>query len=190
MQEKLGLPLTINAVMHKQNLHNLSKMIDLAIQLDAERLEVAQVQYYGWALKNQTAFLPSREQLDKATKIVEEVRVKYKGILAIDYVVPDYYAKTKVMYGWMGKTIFKYFTCWKSTFCHAAESLDFLSFDNVKDKSLSWIWEKSEAFNKFRGTDWMPEPCQSCDRKEIDWGGCRCQAFALTGKAEVSRSNM
>ncbi len=184
---KIGLPLTINAVMHKQNLHNLSKMIDLAIQLDAERLEVAQVQYYGWALKNQTAFLPSREQLDKATKIVEEARIKYKGILAIDYVVPDYYAKKpkSCMGGW-GRQFLNISPAGKVLPCHAAESLDFLSFDNVKDKSLSWIWEKSEAFNKFRGTSWMPEPCQSCDRKEIDWGGCRCQAFALTGKAEVT----
>ena len=90
---KVGLPLTINSVMHRQNLHNLDKMINLAVDLDAERLEVAQVQYYGWALKNQTAFLPTKRQLDNATKIVEEARVKYKGILAIDYVVPDYYAK-------------------------------------------------------------------------------------------------
>ena len=182
---KIGLPLTINAVMHKQNLHNLSNMIDLAIQLDAERLEVAQVQYYGWALKNQTAFLPSREQLDIATKIVEEARVKYKGILAIDYVVPDYYAKKpkSCMGGW-GRQFLNISPAGKVLPCHAAESLDFLYFDNVKDKSLSWIWENSEAFNKFRGTSWMPEPCQSCDRKEIDWGGCRCQAMALTGDAK------
>ena len=90
---KVGLPLTVNAVMHRQNLHNLKNMIDLAVELDAERLEVAQVQYYGWALKNQTAFLPTKEQLDNATEIVEEARIRLKGILAIDYVVPDYYAK-------------------------------------------------------------------------------------------------
>ena len=113
---KVGLPLTINSVMHRQNLHNLDKMINLAVDLDAERLEVAQVQYYGWALKNQTAFLPTKRQLDNATKIVEEARVKYKGTLAIDYVVPDYYAKKpkSCMGGW-GRQFFKYNTSRKST---------------------------------------------------------------------------
>ena len=184
---KVGIPLTINSVMHRQNLHNLKSMIELAIQLDAERLEVAQVQYYGWALKNQTAFLPTREQLDEATKIVEEARIKYKGILAIDYVVPDYYAKKpkSCMGGW-GRQFLNITPAGKVLPCHAAESLDFLNFDNIKDKPLSWIWEHSESFNRFRGTDWMPEPCRSCDRREIDWGGCRCQAFALTGNADAA----
>ena len=184
---KVGLPLTVNAVMHRQNLHNLKNMIELAVELDAERLEVAQVQYYGWALKNQTAFLPTREQLDKATIIVEEARIKYKGILAIDYVVPDYYAKKpkSCMGGW-GRQFLNITPAGKVLPCHAAESLDFLNFDNLKEKSLAWIWEHSESFNRFRGTDWMPEPCQSCDRREIDWGGCRCQAFALTGNADAT----
>ena len=184
---KVGIPLTINSVMHRQNLHNLKSMIELAIQLDAERLEIAQVQYYGWALKNQTAFLPTREQLDEATKIVEEARIIYKGILAIDYVVPDYYAKKpkSCMGGW-GRQFLNITPAGRVLPCHAAESLDFLNFDNIKDKPLSWIWEHSESFNRFRGTEWMPEPCRSCDRKEIDWGGCRCQAFALTGNADAT----
>ncbi len=139
---KVGLPLTVNAVMHRQNLHNLKEMIDLAVKLDAERLEVAQVQYYGWALKNQTAFLPTKEQLDKATEIVEEARIKLKGILAIDYVVPDYYAKRpkSCMGGW-GRQFLNITPAGKVLPCHAAESLDFLKFDNIKDKPLSWIWE-------------------------------------------------
>ena len=184
---KVGLPLTINSVMHRQNLHNLKSMIELAVNLDAERLEVAQVQYYGWALKNQTAFLPTREQLDNATKIVEEARIKYKGVLAIDYVVPDYYAKKpkSCMGGW-GRQFLNITPAGKVLPCHAAESLTFLDFDNIKDKPLSWIWEHSESFNRFRGTDWMPEPCRSCERREIDWGGCRCQAFALTGNADAA----
>jgi pyrroloquinoline quinone biosynthesis protein E len=184
---KVGLPLTVNAVMHRQNLHNLKDMIDLAVELDAERLEVAQVQYYGWALKNQTAFLPTKEQLDNATTIVEEARIRLKGILAIDYVVPDYYAKRpkSCMGGW-GRQFLNITPAGKVLPCHAAESLKFLEFDNIKDKSLSWIWENSDAFNRFRGTSWMPEPCQSCDRKEIDWGGCRCQAFALTGNENAT----
>ena len=184
---KVGLPLTVNAVMHRQNLHNLKNMIDLAVELDAERLEVAQVQYYGWALKNQTAFLPTKEQLDNATEIVEEARIRLKGILAIDYVVPDYYAKRpkSCMGGW-GRQFLNITPAGKVLPCHAAESLNFLEFDNIKDKPLSWIWEHSEAFNRFRGTSWMPEPCQSCDRREIDWGGCRCQAFALTGNENAT----
>ena len=184
---KVGLPLTVNAVMHRQNLHNLKNMIDLAVELDAERLEVAQVQYYGWALKNQTAFLPTKEQLDNATEIVEEARIRLKGILAIDYVVPDYYAKRpkSCMGGW-GRQFLNITPAGKVLPCHAAESLNFLEFDNIKDKPLSWIWENSEAFNRFRGTSWMPEPCQSCDSRDIDWGGCRCQAFALTGNENAT----
>ena len=162
-------------------------MIKLAVELDAERLEVAQVQYYGWALKNQTAFLPTRSQLDKATSIVEKARIKYKGVLSIDYVVPDYYAKKpkSCMGGW-GRQFLNITPAGKVLPCHAAESLNFLNFDNIKEKSLSWIWEHSESFNRFRGTEWMPEPCRSCDRREIDWGGCRCQAFALTGMADAA----
>ena len=184
---KVGLPLTINSVMHRQNLHNLKDMIKLAIDLNAERLEVAQVQYYGWALKNQTAFLPTKEQLDKATIIVEDARKTYKGILAIDYVVPDYYAKKpkSCMGGW-GRQFLNITPAGKVLPCHAAESLNFLKFENLKEKSLAWIWEHSESFNRFRGTDWMPEPCRSCDRKEVDWGGCRCQAFALTGNSDAA----
>ena len=127
-------------------------------------------------------FSPTKEQLEKATKIVEKARLELKGILAIDYVVPDYYArKPKSCMGGWGRQFLNITPAGKVLPCHAAESLDFLNFDNIKDKSLSWIWSKSKAFNRFRGTTWMPEPCRSCERKEIDWGGCRCQAFALTG---------
>ena len=181
---ELEMPLTVNAVMHRQNLHQLPGMIDMAVQLDAERLEVAQVQYYGWALKNRAAFLPTREQLDEATAEVEAARIRLKGVLAIDYVVPDYYARRpkSCMGGW-GRQFLNISPAGKVLPCHAAESIDGLIFDSVKDESLSWIWENSQAFNLYRGTAWMPEPCQSCDRREIDWGGCRCQAFALTGNA-------
>ena len=181
---ELEMPLTVNAVMHRQNLHQLSAMIEMAVELDAERLEVAQVQYYGWALRNRAAFLPTRGQLDKATEQVEEARRRLKGVLAIDYVVPDYYARRpkSCMGGW-GRQFLNISPAGKVLPCHAAESIDGLTFDSVKSKSLAWIWENSESFNLYRGTGWMPEPCQSCERREIDWGGCRCQAFALTGDA-------
>ena len=181
---ELEMPLTVNAVMHRQNLHQLPDMIDMAVELDAERLEVAQVQYYGWALRNRAAFLPTREQLDEATKQVEEARSKRKGVLVIDYVVPDYYARRpkSCMGGW-GRQFLNITPSGKVLPCHAAESIAGLQFDSVREKPLAWIWEESASFNLYRGTGWMPEPCQSCDRREIDWGGCRCQAFALTGDA-------
>jgi len=181
---ELEMPLTVNAVMHRQNLHQLPDMINMAVELDAERLEVAQVQYYGWALRNRAAFLPTRDQLDAATEQVEKARSELKGVLVIDYVVPDYYARRpkSCMGGW-GRQFLNITPSGKVLPCHAAESISGLTFDSVKEKDLEWIWEESAAFNLYRGTDWMPEPCQSCDRREIDWGGCRCQAFALTGDA-------
>lgn len=179
---KIGLPLTINAVMHRQNLHNLENIIKMAVDLDAERIEVAQVQYYGWALKNIEAFLPTRKQLDITTKLVNRYKKKLKGILVFDYVVPDYYAKKpKVCLGGWAKRFINVTPSGRVLPCHAAESIDYLEFDNIKDKSLAWIWENSKSFNEFRGSSWMSEPCKSCDRKEVDWGGCRCQAYALTG---------
>jgi pyrroloquinoline quinone biosynthesis protein E len=184
---KAGLPLTYNAVMHRHNLHHLEDMIQMAVDLDAERIEVAQVQYYAWALRNRAAFLPTREELDEAVRIVEESRERLKGVLAFDFVVPDYYAQRpkSCMGGW-GRQFVNITPSGKVLPCHAAESIKDLHFDSVGNKSLGWIWENSDAFNKFRGTDWMPEPCQSCDRKEIDWGGCRCQAFALVGDAAAT----
>ena len=179
---EFDMPLTINAVMHRQNLHHLDDMIKMSVDLDADRLEVANVQYYGWALKNRAAFMPTKNQLEASMEIVEKARKDLKGILVIDYVLPDYYAKRPkpCMGGW-GRQFLNISPEGKVLPCHAAETIKSFKFDNVKDKSLAWIWENSKPFNKFRGTDWMPSPCKTCDRREIDWGGCRCQALALTG---------
>ena len=182
---ELGLPLTVNAVMHRQNLHQLADMIDMAVELDADRLEVANVQYYGWALKNRAALMPTIAQLDDMTKIVEAAEVRLKGILDIDFVMPDYYATRpkKCMGGW-GRQFFNITPAGKILPCHAAETITDLSFESVRSNhSIAWIWKNSEAFKRYRGTGWMPEPCQSCAFKEVDFGGCRCQAFALTGSA-------
>lgn len=181
---ELGLPLTVNAVMHRQNLFQLPDIIQMAVDLDADRLEVANVQYYGWALKNRAALMPTVEQIDEASRIVEEAEARLKGILAIDYVVPDYYAlrPKKCMGGW-GRQFFNISPSGKILPCHAAETITGLTFESVRDHSIAWIWQNSAAFNRYRGTGWMPEPCQSCEFKEIDYGGCRCQAFALTGNA-------
>jgi pyrroloquinoline quinone biosynthesis protein E len=182
---EMDLPLTVNAVMHRQNLHELPQMIDLAVALDADRIEVANVQYYGWALKNRAALMPTVEQIDEATRVVEEARGRLKGILEIDYVVPDYYAirPKKCMGGW-GRQFFNITPAGKILPCHAAETITDLDFESVRSNhSIAWIWNNSDAFNKYRGTGWMPEPCQSCAFKEVDFGGCRCQAFAMTGSA-------
>ena len=179
-----GLPLTVNLVVHRQNLAGLPQMIDMALALGARRVEVAHVQYYAWALANRAALLPSRQQLDEATATVEAARDKLKGVLTIDYVVPDYHAQRpkSCMNGW-ARQFLNVTPSGKAVPCHAAETLPGLDFPSVRQASLADIWYRSDAFNRFRGTDWMPEPCQSCARREIDWGGCRCQAFLLAGDA-------
>jgi pyrroloquinoline quinone biosynthesis protein E len=182
--KEIGLPLTLNMVVHRQNLENLEEMLALAETLGAQRVEIAHVQYYGWAYLNRAALMPTRAQLERATATVEAARERLKGIMVIDYVVPDYYARRpkSCMGGW-GRQFLNISPAGKVLPCHAAESITSLTFDRVTERSLRDIWENSEAFKAYRGTDWMPEPCRSCERKEIDWGGCRCQAFALTGEA-------
>ena len=177
-----GLPLTINAVVHRQNLEHLEDMIDFAVTLGADRLEVAHVQYYGWALANRAALLPTRQQLDTATATVEAARARLIGRLVIDYVPPDYHAhRPKACMGGWGRRFLNITPSGKVLPCHAAETLRELRFPTVHEASLAEIWHHSAAFARFRGTAWMAEPCRSCERREIDWGGCRCQAFALTG---------
>jgi PqqA peptide cyclase len=179
-----GLPLTLNMVVHRQNLDGVAEMIDMAEALGARRVEIAHVQYYAWALGNRAALLPSRAQLDAATRVVEVARERLKGILAIDYVVPDYYGvrQKSCMNGW-GRQFLNVTPSGTAVPCHAAETIPGIAFPSVRQAELADIWYRSDAFNRFRGTDWMPEPCRGCDRREIDWGGCRCQALALTGDA-------
>jgi pyrroloquinoline quinone biosynthesis protein E len=173
--------------MHRQNLARLPSMIELAVELGAGRVEVAHVQYYGWGLRNRAALMPTRAQLEEATEVVEAARARLKGRLVIDYVVPDYYAALpKACMGGWGRRFLNVTPSGKVLPCHAAETLPGFRFPTVKEASLSEIWHRSEAFNRFRGTAWMPEPCRSCERREVDWGGCRCQAFALTGDAAAT----
>jgi pyrroloquinoline quinone biosynthesis protein E len=183
----LGLPLTVNAPIHRQNIESLQAFIDLAERLGAQRLEVAHVQYYGWALKNRQALMPTRAQVLQSAELVARERERLKGILVIDFVVPDYYAKRPkpCMGGW-GRGIINITPSGKVLPCHAAESLPGLTFDNVLDKRLRDIWLASDAFQKFRHTEWMQEPCRTCEFREQDWGGCRCQAFAFTGDARAT----
>lgn len=183
----LGLPLTLNAVIHRGNVADVEELIGLAVALGAKRLEIAHTQYYGWAYLNRAALMPDRADVDHSIAIVEDARRRLHGKLVIDLVVPDYYASyPKACSGGWGRRLMNVTPSGKVLPCHAAETLPGLTFWSVTDHSLGDIWTRSPAFQAFRGTDWMPEPCRSCDRKEKDWGGCRCQALALTGDASAT----
>jgi PqqA peptide cyclase len=183
----LKIPLTVNAVMHRANIDHVGEMVELALALGASRVEIAHVQYYGWALKNRAALMPSAEQVQRAAAAVEDLRKRHHGQIVIDAVVPDYYARLpKPCVGGWGRRSLNVTPSGKVLPCHAAESIPGLEFWSVRDHALADIWAHSPAFNAFRGTDWMQEPCRSCARREIDFGGCRCQAFALTGDARAT----
>lgn len=177
----LGLPLTLNFVLHRHNLNRIEEMLLLAEELQADRVELANTQYYGWALKNRSALLPTRAQLAHAEQIVKAAQQRGKIPMGIVYVIPDYYANypKPCMGGWGNRTLI-ITPNGMGLPCQAAIDIPGLDFGNVRDRSLEWIWFESAGMNQFRGTHWLPEPCQSCDRKTLDWGGCRCQAFLLT----------
>jgi pyrroloquinoline quinone biosynthesis protein E len=178
---------TVNLVVHRRNLGRLEEMIALAEELEADRLEIAHVQYYGWALRNRDALLPSRDQWERSLAVITAARERLSGRMRIDFVGPDYYAKypKPCMGGW-GRSVILIDPAGRALPCHAAGTIPGLEFDNVQQRSLRWIWEESPAFRKFRGEDWMPEPCRSCDRRTQDFGGCRCQAMLLTGDASAT----
>jgi pyrroloquinoline quinone biosynthesis protein E len=185
--KQAGLPLTLNFVVYRGNVERVPQMLELAEELGAERTEIAHVQYYGWGFKNRAALLPTREDLMRTTDIVEAARIRLNGRMVIDYVVPDYHAQRpkSCMGGW-ARRFMNISPSGHAMPCHAAETLPGFTFPNVRETPLADIWQHADAFTRFRGTDWMPEPCKSCDRREIDWGGCRCQAFALLGEAGVT----
>jgi len=178
----LGLPLTINTVIHRGNVERAGAMVRQAVRLQARRVEIAHTQYYGWAQLNHSALLPTREQTERAVAEVEALRKELEGQIVIDHVVPDYHARyPKACMGGWAKRTFNVTPKGLVLPCHAAQIVPGLDFPSVKDRSLADIWYKSAAFNAFRGTSWMKEPCASCERREIDYGGCRCQAMAIAG---------
>jgi pyrroloquinoline quinone biosynthesis protein E len=178
---------TVNLVVHRQNLDHLEEMIVFIEQLHPERIEIAHTQYYGWALANRAALMPTRAQLDKAVAIIAEAETRLVGKVRIDSVVPDYYAKyPKACMGGWGRRLMLVNPAGKVLPCHAAEVLPGLSFENVRDHALDWIWQESDSFRRFRGEGWMQVPCRTCDRRTEDFGGCRCQAFLLAGDATVT----
>ena len=182
-----GFPLTVNAVMHRANITRSAAMVELAMLLGASRVEIAHTQYYGWALPNRSALMPSRAATEKAVADVEALRKRHAGAIVIDLVIPDYHATyPKACMGGWAKQFINVTPSGKVLPCHASETIPDLEFWNVKIHNLSDIWHRSPAFNAYRGTAWMAEPCRSCDRRDVDFGGCRCQAFALTGDASAT----
>ncbi|MGI8306599.1 pyrroloquinoline quinone biosynthesis protein PqqE [Saccharopolyspora hattusasensis] len=181
--KELGWPLTLNIVLHRMNIDRISDIIALAERLHADRIELANTQYYGWALHNRSALLPSRKQIDRAAAVVRAANKRLEGKTTIIYILPDYYSQypKPCMDGW-GRRQLTVTPNGDVLPCPAAHTLP-LPRASVREKSLAWIWAESPVFQRFRGTDWMPEPCRSCPRREIDFGGCRCQAFLLTGDA-------
>ena len=177
-----GLALTINIVVHRANVDRLADLVALAAGLGAGRVEVAHAQYYGWALRNRAALMPTRDQVRAATVELAGLRDRYAGRMVIDAVVPDYYARRPkaCMGGWARRSL-NVTPSGRVLPCHAAETILGLVFWSVRDRGLADIWRNSPAFQAFRGTDWMAEPCRSCERREIDFGGCRCQAMAIAG---------
>ncbi len=179
-----GLPLTINAVVNRQNIDRVDALIEMAVGLGAARVEIAHVQYYGWALRNLGGLMPTLADLEAATLRVEAARQRLRGRIVIDYVVPDYYARLpKACMGGWGRRFLNITPSGHVLPCHAAETIPGMTFESIRHRGLAEIWRNSEPFERFRGTGWMPDLCRSCDQREIDWGGCRCQALALTGSA-------
>jgi pyrroloquinoline quinone biosynthesis protein E len=181
------LAFTVNLVVHRQNLDHLEEMIAFIEQLNPDRVEIAHTQYYGWALANRAALMPTRSQIDAAVEIVAAAEKRMAGRVRIDSVVPDYYAKyPKACMGGWGRRLMLINPAGTVLPCHAAEVIPGMAFENVREKTLEWIWRESTSFCRFRGEDWMPEPCRSCDRRTEDFGGCRCQAFLLAADATVT----
>lgn len=177
-----GLALTINAVLHRANIDFLPAIVAMAEGLGATRLELANVQYYGWAYRNRDQLLPTRKQVEAARVAAQAAQERLAGVMEIFYVLPDYYERRPkpCMQGW-GQRFLTVNPVGQVLPCPTAGCIPGMSFDNVRQHSLAWIWSESESFRRFRGVEWMPELCRGCDRREIDFGGCRCQAALLLG---------
>lgn len=184
---ELGLPLTLNVVLHRENIDEVPQLVDLALELGAERLELANTQYLGWALENRTVLLPSAAQIDRARSAASEAREAHKGVLDILFVLPDYHADVvrPCMQGWAQR----YIVVSPDGLvlpCHQAHTLPGLTWERAGTRPLADIWTSSPGLNAYRGEDWMTEPCRSCELRHADHGGCRCQAFQLTGRADAT----
>jgi PqqA peptide cyclase len=185
--KRVRVAVTLNFVIHRNNIDQIEQMLALAEFSSATRVEFANVQYYGWAFANRERLLPTRAQLDRSIQVLKSAQERLRGKIRVEYVVPDYYAKypKPCMGGW-GRKLMLITPTGEALPCHAAEIIPGLQFENVKDRSVREIWEGSRAFQRFRGEGWMQEPCKTCDRRKQDFGGCRCQALLLAGDAAAT----
>jgi pyrroloquinoline quinone biosynthesis protein E len=182
-----GYPMVLNVVIHRYNIGHVDKILEMAEALGADYVELANTQYYGWSLVNRSQLMPTREQLAEAERMTNAFRERVGNKMKVFFVVPDYFADRpkKCMNGW--GEVFMIVTANGDVLpCHSARALPGLTFPNVRENGLEWAWNESPAFNKYRGMDWLKEPCRSCDEKEKDLGGCRCQAYLLSGDAEAA----
>jgi pyrroloquinoline quinone biosynthesis protein E len=182
-----GLALSLNVVLHRANIDRLPQIVELAEKLNAERIELANTQYYGWAFSNRAVLLPTRAQAERAREIALEAKARLAGRMDVFYVLPDYYESRPkpCLMGW-GRRYITVNPTGNVLPCPTAFSIPGMHFENVRDRSLGWIWSESESLNRFRGTEWMAEPCRSCPEREIDFGGCRCQAALIVGNAALA----
>jgi PqqA peptide cyclase len=185
--KKVRVAVTLNFVIHRRNIDQIEEMLQIAESSSATRIEFANVQYYGWAFANRESLLPTKAQLDRSLEVIKSAEARLRGKIRIESVVPDYYAKypKPCMGGW-GRKLMLITPNGDALPCHAAKVIPGLEFANVKESSLREIWESSSAFQKFRGEDWMQAPCKTCDRRTLDFGGCRCQALLLAGDATAT----
>jgi PqqA peptide cyclase len=175
---------TVNIVVHRENLDRLDAMIALAESMEPQRIEIAHVQYYGWALKNRGRLMPTPSQVERSVQMISEAQARLSGRIQLQAVFPDYYARyPKPCVGGWGRQMLLVDPSGSALPCHAAGIIPGMEFDSVRTHSVEWIWRHSPAFNRFRGDAWMKDPCNDCERKGADFGGCRCQAFQLTGDA-------
>ncbi len=184
LARELGFALSLNVVLHRGNLDRVGGIIELALELGADRLELANTQYYGWGLRNRAALMPTRAQVLAAEPVVRDAMARHRGRIRITYVLPDYFGIfPKPCYGGWGRSYIVVAPDGTALPCHGATAIDTMQFDNVRARSLEWIWREAAAFRAYRGEDWMRPPCRDCARKAVDFGGCRCQAFTMTGDA-------
>jgi pyrroloquinoline quinone biosynthesis protein E len=183
---KFPLAFTVNLVVHRMNLDRLEQFIAMCEELGPDRLEIAHVQYYGWALKNRSMLMPTERQVHQSLEIVAKAKERLRGKIQLESVIPDYFGSfPKACMGGWGRQMILIDPQGRALPCHAAAVIPNLEFDNVRSHDLAWIWRESSAFQRFRGDAWMPDTCLKCPRKEIDFGGCRCQAYLLTGDAKA-----
>jgi pyrroloquinoline quinone biosynthesis protein E len=184
--KRFPIAFTINLVVHRMNIDALESFLRMVEDFGPDRMEIAHVQYYGWALKNRALLMPTLEQVERAISIVDDAKLRLKGKVHIEQVFPDYFGSyPKACCGGWGRQTMLIDPQGTAMPCHAAAIIPGLNFDNIREHDLAWIWNSSSSFNRFRGDSWMSDTCRACPRKELDFGGCRCQAFQLTGDANA-----